>query len=148
MPAYQNPNRENSTACRTQVNTFLCPSDMPPLTEWTGGNNYLGNQYTFACDLGENNPSTVAPTEPVRGVFYFGSSVKLADITDGTSQTAFYSEKIKGHGMPNPKTDLLIFTNQTTMDATYTACRALPPTALPLTSRQPVSWLMGERCCT
>src|SRR5437588_6291370 len=28
MPAYQNPNRDNATACRTQVNSFLCPSDM------------------------------------------------------------------------------------------------------------------------
>ena len=27
MPAYQDPNRENMTACLTQVATFLCPSD-------------------------------------------------------------------------------------------------------------------------
>src|SRR5262249_14557921 len=59
MPPYQNPNRENATASRTQLATFLCPSDGPPLPEWPGGNNYLGNQYTFACDLGENSPSTV-----------------------------------------------------------------------------------------
>jgi prepilin-type N-terminal cleavage/methylation domain-containing protein/prepilin-type processing-associated H-X9-DG protein len=148
MPAYQNPNRENATACRTQVATFLCPSDAPPIVDWPGGNSYLGNQYTFACDLGENNASTIAPNEVPRGVFYFGSAVKLADITDGTSQTAFYSEKIRGVGIPNPRSDLLIFTNQTTMDDTYQACRTLPQTALPLTSRQGMSWVMGEMCCT
>ena len=27
MPPYQNPNRENMTACSTQVAAFLCPSD-------------------------------------------------------------------------------------------------------------------------
>ena len=27
MPAYQNNNRENATCSRTQVATFLCPSD-------------------------------------------------------------------------------------------------------------------------
>ena len=30
MPPYQNPNRENATASRTQVATFLCPSDAGP----------------------------------------------------------------------------------------------------------------------
>ena len=56
MPPYQNPNRENMTACATQVATFLCPSDVPPIAGWPGGNNYLGNQQTWACDLSENYP--------------------------------------------------------------------------------------------
>jgi prepilin-type N-terminal cleavage/methylation domain-containing protein/prepilin-type processing-associated H-X9-DG protein len=148
MPAYQNPNRENSTASQFQVATFLCPSDLPPISTWPGGNNYLGNQQTWACDLGENNPSTIAPNEVPRGVFYFGSAVKMADITDGTSNTAFFSEKRKGMGLPDPKTDMFIFPNQTSQDAVFTACRTLPPTALPLTSRQGMSWVMGEMCCT
>jgi prepilin-type N-terminal cleavage/methylation domain-containing protein/prepilin-type processing-associated H-X9-DG protein len=148
MPAYQNPSRQNATACRTQLATFLCPSDGPPLAEWTGGNNYLGNQHTWACDLGENNLSTIAPGEAPRGIFYFGSSVRPADITDGLSNTAFYSEKLRGQGLPNPRTDLLIFPNQTTLDATFQVCQSLPLTALPLTSRQGMSWVMGEMCCT
>ena len=114
MPAYQNPNRENATACQTQVATFLCPSDMPPIAGWPGGNNYLGNQYTFACDLSESQPSTVAvPSVTPQGIFYLASAVRLADITDGTSNTAFFSEKIRGQGQPNPRTDSLIFPNQT-----------------------------------
>ena len=36
MPAYQNPNRENMTACLTQVATFLCPSDGPPIADLAG----------------------------------------------------------------------------------------------------------------
>lgn len=148
MPAYQNPNRENATASRTQVATFLCPSDGPPLAEWAGATNYLGNLQTWACDLSESNPSTNAPAEVPRGIFYLGSAVKLADITDGTSQTAFFSEKIRGQGQPNPRTDQLIFTNQVTLDATFQACQSLPITALPLTSRQGMSWVMGEMCCT
>ena len=148
MPAYQNPGRENASSSRTQVAAFLCPSDAPPLGEWPGGTNYLGNLQTWACDLSENNPSTNAPTEAPRGIFYFASSVKLADVTDGTSQTAFFSEKIRGQGVPNPQTDQLIFTNQVSLDATYQACRILPATALPLTSRQGMSWVMGEMCCT
>ena len=75
MPAYQDPNRENMTACLTQVATFLCPSDVPPISTWPGGNNYLANQQTWACDLSENYPSTDAPNEVPRGIFYYISSV-------------------------------------------------------------------------
>ena len=51
MPAYQNPNRENMSASLAQVATFLCPSDAPPISTWPGGNNYVANQQTWACDL-------------------------------------------------------------------------------------------------
>ncbi len=137
MPAYQDPNRENMTACLTQVATFLCPSDAPPISTWPGGNNYLANQQTWACDLSENYPSTIAPNEVPRGIFYYNSSVKVAAVTDGLSNTAYFSEKIRGNGTPNPKTDLLVFANQTSLDATYQACTQLNVlTAPPLTSRQ------------
>ena len=53
---------------------------------------------TWACDLGDNNPSTVAPAEQPQGIFYYLSSTKIAGITDGTSNTAFFSEKIRGTG--------------------------------------------------
>ena len=148
MPPYQNPNRENATASITQVATFLCPSDGPTVATWAGGNNYLGNQESWACDLSESNLSTVAPTEVNRGIFYFGSAVKLASITDGMSNTCFYSEKRRGNGLPNPQTDALVTPAQTSLDATFQTCQNAPPSALPLTSRQGMSWVMGEMCCT
>jgi prepilin-type N-terminal cleavage/methylation domain-containing protein/prepilin-type processing-associated H-X9-DG protein len=149
MPAYQNPNRENMTACMSQVATFLCPSDGPPIAGWPGGNNYLCNQQTWACDLSENYPSTTAPSEVPRGIFYYISSVPVAGVTDGLSNTAYFSEKIRGTGIANPQTDMLIFPNQTSLDATYAACQGLNAmTAPPLTSRQGMSWVMGEMCCT
>jgi prepilin-type N-terminal cleavage/methylation domain-containing protein/prepilin-type processing-associated H-X9-DG protein len=149
MPAYQNPNRENMTACMSQVSMFLCPSDGPVTTGWPGGNNYLGNIGTYACDLGENNPCTNCTDSPrPQGIFYYGSAVKMADITDGSSNTAFFSEKIRGQGTPNFKTDLLIMQNQTTLDGTYQTCKALSPGSPPLTSVQGICWVMGDMCCT
>jgi prepilin-type N-terminal cleavage/methylation domain-containing protein len=149
MPAYEDPNRENMTACLTQVATFLCPSDGPPIPTWPGGTNYQSNQQTWACDLSENFPSTTAPTEVPRGIFYYNSSTRVANVTDGLSNTAYFSEKIRGTGAPNPKTDLLVFANQTSQDATYLACTQLNVlTAPPLTSREGMSWVMGEMCCT
>jgi prepilin-type N-terminal cleavage/methylation domain-containing protein/prepilin-type processing-associated H-X9-DG protein len=149
MPAYDNPNRENATASRTMVATFLCPSDLPTLPDWPGGNNYWGNQQSWLCDLSEVLPSTIAPQETSRGIFYYLSSVSLAKVTDGSSQTAFFSEKIRGQGTPNPRTDGFIIPNQTSLDATHSDCQALNPlTAVPITHRSGWSWVMGEMCCT
>jgi prepilin-type N-terminal cleavage/methylation domain-containing protein/prepilin-type processing-associated H-X9-DG protein len=158
MPAYQDTNRENATACVTQVNIFLCPSDGGTnlLGQWPGGNNYLGNLQSWACDLSENYPSTVAPSEQQQGIFYYQSSVKLANITDGLSNTAFFSEKIRGTDTndPDARSDSLIMSGTinpvpTGIDATYQACQPLNPmTSLRLTRRQGMSWVMGEMCCT
>jgi prepilin-type N-terminal cleavage/methylation domain-containing protein len=151
MPAFQNPNRENSAACRSVVKTFVCPSDGTEVsvTDWPGVNNYYANQSTWLCDLSEKQRSTVAPAEMPTGVFYFLSKVRLTDITDGTSNTALFSEKLRGAGRPDPRSDMYVIPNQTTLDATYQTCNALDPTtAVPLTSKQGASWVMGEMCCT
>jgi len=149
MPPYQNPNRENMTASLTQVAVFLCPSDGPPIDSWPGANNYLANQQTWACDLSEHFPSTVAPNEAPHGIFYYNSSVQVAGVTDGTSNTAYFSEKRRGTGIHNPQTDLLVNPSQTSLDATYLTCTQTNIlTAPPLTSRQGMSWVMGEMCCT
>jgi prepilin-type N-terminal cleavage/methylation domain-containing protein/prepilin-type processing-associated H-X9-DG protein len=151
MPAWQNPNRVNANQCRTLIPFFLCPSDSyPSNSDWPGQNNYLGNLGTqFLCDLSEQLASTTAPTEKPNGVFYYLSKVTIADIIDGTSNTAFFSEKIRGQGSPDPHSDMFVFSNTTTLDQTYQTCMAVnPATATPLTSKQGYSWVMGEMCCT
>ncbi len=152
MPPFQNANRANSTASRSQIAAFLCPSDANPfVSDWPGGNSYLGNMQTWACDLGDNNPSTVAPAEMAQGVFYFQSGVKLASITDGMSNTAFFSEKIRGSGMrdSDARSDSMVITSPTNLNDTYLTCLAAnPQTATRLTHVQGASWVMGEMCCT
>jgi prepilin-type N-terminal cleavage/methylation domain-containing protein/prepilin-type processing-associated H-X9-DG protein len=148
MPPYQNPDRSNATASRVQVSTFLCPSDGPPLGEWPGAVNYLANQHSWACDISETQPTQLDPTEQPRGIFYFLSAVKPAEVTDGLSQTAYFSEKVRGTGLANPKTDMLVMGVANNLAQTHQMCNDLPLTALPLTSRQGMSWVMGEMCCT
>jgi prepilin-type N-terminal cleavage/methylation domain-containing protein/prepilin-type processing-associated H-X9-DG protein len=151
MPAYENPNRENAAPCRTKVDLFICPSDAAPLPpDWPGQNNYLGNLGTqHLCDLSEKLKSTIAPNEQANGIFYYLSDVKIADILDGTSNTAMFSEKIRGRGQPNPRSDMFVMPNQATLDATYQTCQGIDPkSATPLTSKQGYSWVMGEMCCS
>jgi prepilin-type N-terminal cleavage/methylation domain-containing protein/prepilin-type processing-associated H-X9-DG protein len=150
MPPFQNPDRANATACRVQVATFLCPSESEPTDpDWPGNNNYLGNQYTWACDQSENSPSAVAAAERPQGIFYYLSSVRPSQITDGMSSTAFFSEKRRGSGHHDPVTDMVVIPATTSLDQTYQTCNAVIPSAgVPLTSRQGLSWVMGEMCCT
>ncbi len=158
MPPYQNTNRENSTSCLSQVATFLCPSDGSGslLAQWPGGNNYLGNLQSWGCDLSESFPSTVAPSDQQQGIFYYQSSVRMANVTDGLSNTMFFSEKIRGTGTndPDARSDSMVMAGAinptpTAIDATYAACQALSPTtSLRLTKSQGMSWVMGEMCCT
>src|SRR6516164_2220436 len=151
MPAYTSPSPGNDMASRTAVKTYICPSDpAPEPPDWPGQCNYLGNMgTTFLCDVSEANPSTLVPNGFADGIFYFKSKIKFADITDGTSNTAMFSEKRRGQGHPDPRTDMYIMPNQTTTDATYAACNSTNTmTATPLTSKQGYSWVMGEMCCT
>jgi prepilin-type N-terminal cleavage/methylation domain-containing protein/prepilin-type processing-associated H-X9-DG protein len=151
MPAYQNPARQNATACRTAVSIFICPSDpaVQP-ADWPGQANYLGNMgTTYMCDVSEKLASTLDPSATADGIFYYLSSVKMTDITDGTSNTAMFSEKLRGQGNPNPRTDMFVMPVATTMAQAFSQCESLnPTTATPLTSKQGYSWVMGEMCCT
>src|SRR5262249_25507292 len=123
MPAWQNPGGVNAVACRTVVPTFLCPSDSGNApADWLGQNNYYGSQgVQFLCDLSESLPSTIAPGETANGPLYYLSKVKFADLTDGTSNTCLFSEKIRGRGNPDPRSDMKIITNQSTMAAAVAA---------------------------
>jgi len=151
MPPYNNASGVNNTASRTLVPMFLCPSDFSPVDPWQGQNNYVANQGGWLCDRSDQAgaPTDNSPNETQTGVFYFLSRVRVADVTDGLSQTVFFSEKMRGNGTPDPKTDMFVIPHQTSMAATFNACQTInPATATPLTSKWGYSWVMGENCCT
>jgi prepilin-type processing-associated H-X9-DG protein len=152
MPAYSNANGVNVDICKTQISTFLCPSDSRVSDgSWPGQNNYVANQGGWLCDRGDApaGPNDIAPNEIQTGVMYYLSGTNMASILDGTSNTAMFSEKLRGKGAPNPETDMFVMQNQTSIDATYQTCMSTNvATATPLTSKWGWSWVMGENCCT
>ena len=147
MPAYTSPGNVNTIPSQASISMFLCPSD--GTTTGSGQNNYCGNQGGWLCDLGDTaGASTISPTEVQTGVFYFLSKVRAADVRDGLSQTAFFSEHLRGNGNLNPKSDLFVIPAQNTLAGTYSTCMGLnTATATPLTSKWGYSWVMGENCC-
>ena len=151
MPAYVSPAGINAVASRSIVPMFFCPSDLGPADAWAGQNNYAANQGGWLCDRSDSPGAATdsAPAELQTGVFYYLSKCRSRDITDGMSNTVFFSEKIRGQGRPDPKSDLFVIAHQTTLQGTFDTCQALnPATATPLTSKWGYSWVMGENCCT
>jgi prepilin-type N-terminal cleavage/methylation domain-containing protein/prepilin-type processing-associated H-X9-DG protein len=112
----------NLTICGVQVNSLICPSDnqnqsvqMSSLSSGTGVTpgwsfneitlptgtwmqaftSYGGNAGTFTFGFSNLMSSTVLAQ--FNGTIYNDSSVKIAGITDGTSNTMIFAEKSKGH---------------------------------------------------
>ncbi len=151
MLPYQNPGRVNADACRTRVSVFICPSDsVDESVDWPGQTNYAGNQGTaFLCDLCEAQPSTLDPSLRPNGVFYFMSKVRLADLIDGTSQTAMFSEKLRGGNQDNLRTNMYMEMNSDTLDMTVMNCMGLDPSmSMVVTRNQGAAWAVGEMDCS
>ena len=96
FPAFNTQlNPPNKAAAGTVVPLFLCPSDDGPvmLTDakndtWAGGN-YMAN-------VGSGTGTTYLHSAPSNGLFWSGSSVRVRDLTDGTSQTICFGETLFG----------------------------------------------------
>jgi prepilin-type processing-associated H-X9-DG protein len=77
--------------------------------------------------------------------------VRLASLTDGTSQTVFVSERKRGNGTPDPKTDMFMMDNATSLDQTYALCNGpnvSPSMLMTLSSRVGAAWAVGDMTCT
>ncbi|MFO0850650.1 MAG: DUF1559 domain-containing protein [Gemmataceae bacterium] len=87
----------NLNVRRTAVKTFLCPSDpVQTVPVDSAGQNYRLNQGFNILYSGIPGGSTNAAMPPADGPFWDNSKVRMTDISDGTSNTAAISEKLKG----------------------------------------------------
>jgi prepilin-type processing-associated H-X9-DG protein len=82
----------NLPAARSEVRLLLCPAAAADAR-------VLGSPYggtTYAANAGSGrNAGTLTGAD---GVFFLGSAVRVADITDGTTSTAAFSERMLGEG--------------------------------------------------
>jgi prepilin-type N-terminal cleavage/methylation domain-containing protein/prepilin-type processing-associated H-X9-DG protein len=143
----------NNTALATSVSSFVCPTDpqknLPP---GQAGENYhpnSGNTINYVWGVSDPwNFNTSLP--PFNGVFYPVSSTRVADITDGTSNTAGFSEMGLGdmsNAIATERTDQ--FWTQTwpsTREQAISDCQSFPALNLSFQglSTDGVPWLEGS----
>jgi prepilin-type N-terminal cleavage/methylation domain-containing protein/prepilin-type processing-associated H-X9-DG protein len=102
--AYNQETAQNATNLTTQINVFSCPSDgnNPSATYAVNGVGTLPIAYTsYPDNLGTihtNNGGMYDGPAYDLGVPGYGPTLTLASITDGTSNTASWSEIVRGKG--------------------------------------------------
>jgi prepilin-type N-terminal cleavage/methylation domain-containing protein/prepilin-type processing-associated H-X9-DG protein len=144
----------NNTAMATAVSTFVCPSDpqngnLPP---GQAGETYHPNSGNYIQYVsGASDPTgfnTSLP--PFNGVFYPLSNTRIADIIDGTSNTAGWSEMGLGdmsNAIATEKTDQFwTQTWPTTPDLAISQCQSFPASNLSYQglSTDGVPWIEGS----
>jgi prepilin-type N-terminal cleavage/methylation domain-containing protein/prepilin-type processing-associated H-X9-DG protein len=144
----------NNTVMGTSVNTFLCPSDpqLGNLPVGQAGENYHPNSgNTIDYVWGASDPWGFNTSLPAfNGVFYPVSATTIAAITDGTSNTAAFSEMGLGdmsNAIATEKTDQ--FWTQTwpsTPNLAISQCQGFPLSNLAYQglSTDGVPWIEGS----
>lgn len=139
----------NQPARLVSVPDFQCPSDSDnPLPQTGGAVNYYGNKGTSVVWGLSTGPNAALP--PANGVFLQGKSIRLAEILDGTSNTAMYSERLMAdgnNGIVSEDQDVFFHPGTpTTPDQAVSLCRSLDTSNLanqfPLFMGSP--WLHGQ----
>jgi prepilin-type N-terminal cleavage/methylation domain-containing protein/prepilin-type processing-associated H-X9-DG protein len=97
LPFVSGTGFQNTTVFLSKLNNnLLCPSDPDRLTSILGHNNYSGNA--------GSTPDSLHSKSSLDGLFLYMNSapcVAFRDVTDGLSNTAAFSERIKGIGIEN-----------------------------------------------
>lgn len=136
------PGGVNAPAAKVTVPVFLCPTDSAPgLSPWGEINYRTCNGNTWS---GRGGNGMFAQDEPVR----------FRDVTDGLSQTAMLSERLRGTYNPlvtDLGRDLIENGNQWTEDSFTDWCSGLDLTAamgFPFDSNSGKTWLEGNMIWT
>jgi len=146
----------NAAVGSATVKVFLCPADpyenVPP--GWAG-TNYRANQGSgILWGLPPSDPSNVNYGMPApNGPFYLNSRVRLTDITDGASNTAAFSEHMKGdfsNGIASETDTFAPGTHPATPDEAVSMCEGIDPTNLAYqrVSNVGAPWIYGYHSTT
>jgi prepilin-type N-terminal cleavage/methylation domain-containing protein/prepilin-type processing-associated H-X9-DG protein len=144
---YSDPS--NSTALTTRIATFICPSDVSdPHPEYGGQTNYMAAMGSWIVWMSASGPNATLP--PPNGVFYGNSATTFAGVTDGLSNTTFFSERILADfttGVVSPIADVFFSPAAPTTIADATQiCQAIniydPASQFPLFMGAP--WINGQ----
>jgi len=131
---------KNLPIASTTLKVFLCPSD--PAGGSIPGSVYGPTSYAANAGSGDVGYGTLTKAD---GVFFLDSAIALTDITDGTSHTAAFSERLLGNGVTDPTAidaRLAMLMLPGASDTTPAAC-ATPSNGLRFADRG-AKWIVGN----
>jgi prepilin-type N-terminal cleavage/methylation domain-containing protein/prepilin-type processing-associated H-X9-DG protein len=139
------PYPANTTALTVVIKQFLCPTDgIERVTTTFGGTNYVSCAGTGTLNNGNFNVVAGAPLPD--GVFWNTSSIRIADVSDGLSATAAFSETVKGNGQANVATrgetgrQFALFNASGYLTGSLPASAFLPPSTFVAACAKPDVW--------
>jgi prepilin-type N-terminal cleavage/methylation domain-containing protein len=146
---------ENLLAYGTNIKTFQCPSDsyQHNVPQGTGYTNYRANE---GSSIWYGVPGYPFPQNvpQANGPFFINTVFHIADITDGTSNTAAFCEKMVGdysNAVITRQTDMYgVFVVPASQDDAITKCASVDTTNLAnqILSNSGGPWLLGSRTTT
>jgi prepilin-type N-terminal cleavage/methylation domain-containing protein/prepilin-type processing-associated H-X9-DG protein len=150
-PGYQ-ITPQNAVPASLMVPLFLCPSDRREAVSQfqdSAGVTYKWGPTNYAGNAGSGTSG--GSGYQVDGVFYINSQTRFADITDGTTNTAMFSESLLGTGPENSGSASGItfrgdYRFAGPAPLTDSACAVAPQ--YNVTNRRGFSWVNGEYRCT
>lgn len=97
--------QHNHTALSSRIAVFLCPSDPDQILETynLAHNSYRACAGTLPYNLRFDSPDATGRND---GIFWYQSAIRPAELIDGASATAMFSERCLGNSSrPDPKSD-------------------------------------------
>ncbi|WP_435018114.1 DUF1559 domain-containing protein [Tundrisphaera sp. TA3] len=147
----------NTTVMFSSISFLLCPSDSAQIPAAIGaGTNYRSNEGTgVAMWYGASDTTNVNTALPAPdGLFFANVLVRIADVTDGLSNTAAFSEHILGDFNQTVATErsdtFRPGTYPATPDEAVAQCRAMDPKTISLQGVSDVGapWIYGYHSTT
>ncbi len=145
--AYSDPS--NNTVLMTDVNTFICPSDLAnPIRNRGAQTGYMADMGSWIVWQQASGPN--AGLRKPDGAFYGNSATRFSDVSDGLSNTGMFSERVMAdgnNGIVSRESDVFFSpAAPTTIDGAVADCNAVDITNLgsqfPLFMGAP--WVNGQ----
>jgi prepilin-type processing-associated H-X9-DG protein len=130
------------------IATFLCPSDSNRMTDASNAEHYAPfGKNSYRANGGSDTGQITGGVEKNNGIFVGMVTVRIADVLDGTSNTALFSEGILGDGTDTkaskPSDWFSVSPSSTDRDGIYNAARSVDTTTAAQFSYAGRMWVSG-----